>query len=101
MNPRSNEGEYTKYSFPSKTMDYLASGIPVVMYKLDGIPEEYDPYLYYIKGNSSEDIKNALVSILEKSWEERVEIGAAGREFVLNNKNAKHQAKKILDMMQK
>lgn len=100
VNPRPNEGEYTKYSFPSKTMEYLASGIPTVMYKLDGIPDEYDRYLKYIKGDTSEDIKAALEAVLEKPWEERAAMGAAGREYVLNNKNAKYQAKKILGLMQ-
>ena len=38
VNPRQNNEEFTKYSFPSKTMEYLASGVPVVAYKLDGIP---------------------------------------------------------------
>ena len=45
VNPRLNEGEYTKYSFPSKTMEYLSTGRPVVCYKLDGIPDEYDKHL--------------------------------------------------------
>ena len=42
INPRQNIEEFTKYSFPSKTMEYLASGVPVIGYKLDGIPHEYD-----------------------------------------------------------
>lgn len=38
VNPRQNNEEFTKYSFPSKTMEYLSSGVPLVAYKLDGIP---------------------------------------------------------------
>ena len=30
VNQRSNNEEYTKYSFPSKIMEYLSSGTPVV-----------------------------------------------------------------------
>ncbi len=37
VNPRENGEEYTKYSFPSKTIEYLASGNPVVGYLLDGM----------------------------------------------------------------
>ena len=41
VNPRRNNEEFTKYSFPSKNLEYLASGVPLVAYKLDGIPDEY------------------------------------------------------------
>ena len=45
MNPRSADAEYTKYSFPSKTIEYLATGVPVVMNRLPGIPEEYEYFV--------------------------------------------------------
>ena len=35
VNPRTSEGEYTKYSFPSKTMEYFVSGTPTLLYKLE------------------------------------------------------------------
>lgn len=41
VNPRENDEEYTKYSFPSKNIEYLASGNPTVGYLLDGMPEIY------------------------------------------------------------
>jgi len=41
VNPRPNNEEYTKYSFPSKNIEYLASGNPVVTYMLDGMTEWY------------------------------------------------------------
>ena len=45
VNPRTSEGRYTRYSFPSKTLEYLLGGRPVVAYLLPGIPEEYRSYL--------------------------------------------------------
>lgn len=65
VNPRSNNEEYTKYSFPSKTMEYLLSGSKVVMYALPGIPQEYFEFIKVIDGNSTEDLKNALVAACE------------------------------------
>ncbi|RIO11671.1 glycosyltransferase [Mammaliicoccus sciuri] len=47
INPRENNEEYTKYSFPSKLTEYLISGTPVICYKLDGIPDEYEEILHY------------------------------------------------------
>jgi len=100
VNPRQNEGGYTKYSFPSKTMEYMASGLPVIMYKLSGIPDEYDKHLNYIPDNSVEAMKNKIIEICSLPLEEREAKGFAARKFVLGEKNAKKQAQKIMDLYQ-
>ena len=99
VNPRQNNKEFTKYSFPSKTMEYLASGVPVVAYKLDGIPDEYDSYLNYVPDNSVEALTKTIQSICDMSLEERKDKGERARNFVLNEKNAEKQAKRILDFL--
>jgi len=53
VNPRPNNEEYTKYSFPSKTIEYLLSGKPVVAYMLDGMPDIYRNFIYNIEDYSS------------------------------------------------
>ena len=95
VNPRQNNEEFTKYSFPSKTMEYLSSGIPVVAYKLDGIPDEYDAYIQYVEDDSIESLKKKLIEVCELSDEERQSLGSAGRAFVLTEKNSTIQVKKI------
>lgn len=99
VNPRPNEGEYTKYSFPSKTMGYMASGKLVVMNKLAGIPNEYDEFLFYPRDNSAEALANTLGEALSMSYEDRRMMGEKARKFVLENKNAVVQARKILEMI--
>jgi len=102
VNPRQNIGAYTKYSFPSKTMEYLLSGVPVICYKLDGIPEEYDDYLFYVQEeeiNSYENLKNKILEICSLSEDNRIKLGTKGREFVLCKKNNSVQTKKVLDMI--
>ena len=100
INPRPDEGMYTKYSFPSKTMEYMLSGKPVLMYKLSGIPAEYDPYLHYIEGNSAEDMKNAICKLFESDVALLKAQSEAAARFVAENKNSAVQAKKILDLME-
>lgn len=99
INPRRPEGEYTKYSFPSKTMEYMMSGKPVLMYKLDGIPDEYDRYLSYVTGSTADDLKNAIVELCSKSQTELETMGKMAKEWVLKEKNCKTQAQKIIDMI--
>lgn len=99
VNPRQNNEKFTKYSFPSKTMEYLSSGIPVVAYKLDGIPDEYDKYIQYVEDDSIEGLKRKLVEVCELPEEDRVRIGQKGRDFVLREKNSQVQTKKIIDLI--
>lgn len=60
VNPRKGHEEYTKYSFPSKTMEYMASGTPTIMYKLPGLPIEYEEYLVLLPDNSQETLTAIL-----------------------------------------
>lgn len=96
INPRRPTGTYTKYSFPSKTAEYLMSGKPTIMYKLEGIPDEYDKYLNYLSGQTVTEIKDELEGIFKKNYSDLTNKALAGRQFMLDNKNARIQAKKIL-----
>ena len=101
VNPRQNNEEYTKYSFPSKTMEYMLSGKPVVMYKLDGIPDEYDEYLCYVPDNTVDGLKDKLMEICGMSDEEREGLGEKARSFVETEKNSKKQAGRLLELINK
>lgn len=100
VNPRQNNAEFTKYSFPSKTMEYLASGVPVVAYKLDGIPDEYDAFIRYVPDQTSETLAAVLSEMCALPQLKRAEIGEKAKQFVLSEKNAEKQARKILDFLQ-
>jgi glycosyltransferase involved in cell wall biosynthesis len=67
VNPRLNDEEYTKYSFPSKNIEYLLSGNPVVASMLSGMPEDYRRFIYEISPDvtAAEGICQALRSAIE------------------------------------
>jgi len=99
VNPRTPEGEFTKYSFPSKTLEYMISGNPVLMHKLPGIPNEYDKYLKFFREVSYETMANDIQEICSWSKEERLEFGYRAQQFVLENKNEIEQGKKLYDLI--
>lgn len=99
INPRPLGEEFTKYSFPSKNLEYLVSGRPVIAYKLPGIPDEYDEYIYYISGKDPRDMANKIIEVCEKNEHELYCFGQKAREFVLNNKNNIIQTQKIFKMI--
>lgn len=100
INPRRPTGTYTKYSFPSKTAEYMLSGKPAVMYKLEGIPDEYDAYLHYLTADNAAGIKAELQAVMNADYEELLQKAEEARNFMLENKNAEVQARKILTMME-
>ena len=73
INPRPNDDEFVKYSFPSKNIEYLLTGKPVVAYLLDGMPREYENFMFCINcGNSHKyAIIEALMQALTKTNEEK------------------------------
>lgn len=92
INPRFAEEEFSKYSFPSKTAEYMLSGTPVLMCKLPSLPEEYLPYVYVINGK---EIANSIRTVLAKT---NAELNSKGQEaslFIKNKKNKTYQAERI------
>lgn len=99
INPRHSDEEFTKYSFPSKTMEYLASGTPTLMCKLQCIPADYEPYLFFIKDESIDGYKEAMLDVLSRSDSELKEFGINARHFILDSKTPQIQARKIITFM--
>lgn len=94
-NPRSSEGRYTKYSFPSKTIEYLLAGRSVIMNRLQGIPNEYDQYLYYPDDESTEAWILKLKEIMSLEIQDRIQKCDTARNFILTEKSAHNQCERI------
>lgn len=101
VNPRPTHEEFVKYSFPSKTMEYMASGTPVLTTRLPGMPGEYYPHVYFIDEESADGIAAALKTVLDRSDEELFQKGQEARSFVLDGRNNVVQAKRILEMLER
>ena len=99
INPRPTNEAYVKYSFPSKNMEYMASGTPVLTTALPGMPEEYYPHVFVIQEETPEGMAEALKMALSHSEEELFQKGLSAREFVLKERSNVVQAKKILEML--
>jgi glycosyltransferase involved in cell wall biosynthesis len=96
VNPRRPEGEYTIYSFPSKTMEYLASGKPVIMHALPGIPLEYFDHLIIPPTPDADGLAAALLEMADTSPDTLAKRGADGRTFVLTRKSPEVQVARVL-----
>lgn len=65
VNPRTGSDEYTRYSFPSKILQYLVTGRPIIAYKLEGIPKEYYDFFYCPNDDSVVSLSKTLSEVLD------------------------------------
>ncbi|HNW86540.1 MAG TPA: glycosyltransferase [Candidatus Limiplasma sp.] len=99
INPRTAQGAYTRYSFPSKTLEYMRSGKPVLCCKLEGIPGEYDPFLRYMEPQNAQGIVTAVRDLMRLPKPEREAIGNRARIFVTVQKNSLAQCAKLVGFL--
>jgi len=97
VNPRFTNEEYTKYSFPSKNMEYMLSATPVLTTKLPGMPKEYNDYVYLIEKETKKEIINKFNQILLQDYD--TDLGYKAQKFVLEEKNNIAQTKKITNFI--
>lgn len=100
INPVFSSLEFTRYFFPSKTLEYLASGTPTIMSKLDCIPEDYSPYVYFLSDDSVEAIKNKMIEVCEKPDYELLAFGHAASSFIRSHKTPFPQVRRILEFLE-
>jgi len=99
VNPRMEQNEvFTKYSFPSKILEYLSNKKPVVSYKLLGIPDEYDSVLFYPKDYSEFELSLTIKEAASMSDDEKKRYEEKVAKFV-ESKSPKYQVRKIIDFV--
>ncbi|MFR3628332.1 MAG: glycosyltransferase [Lachnospiraceae bacterium] len=99
VNPRPISADYVKYSFPSKTLEAMVSGTPLLTTRLPGMPSDYYPYVYLFNEDNISGYRQTLDNILKKDSYELYTKGLKAKEFVLNNKSNIAQGKKFCDFL--
>lgn len=102
VNPRSStDGEFVSYSFPSKNLDYLGTGIPSVLCKLPGMPKEYYGYFIDAGNGTSEELANAIMTVYRMSIQDRDVFGHKAKSFILARMDTHNQGTRIVEMINK
>ena len=98
VNPRPTSEAFSYLSFPSKILEYMASGTTLMTSHLGSIPNEYDDYLlYFDKINATSIAKNLKEA---KDNPNLYSIGEKAKNFVLKNKCVDVQAKRVVDFLE-
>jgi glycosyltransferase involved in cell wall biosynthesis len=99
INPRPSRESFTPYSFPSKLIEYMAAGRPVITTRLPGIPAEYDPYVVWLDQETPEGLATLLQQLREQPLEQLDDLGQRGRDFVLQQKNYRQQGRRMVEFI--
>jgi glycosyltransferase involved in cell wall biosynthesis len=95
---RSPTDEFVKYSFPSKLIEYMISGRPVICTRLPGIPDVYFEYLMVIDDCDEGTVAAALNSIfLDADIYQRRAL--RGVDFIKTRTNPTIRVKEFLALM--
>lgn len=100
VNPRPTTEEFTIYSFPSKNMEYMASGTPLLTTKLPGMPQEYHQYVYLFEEESILGYADTLRKVLSQPADILYEKGVQAKRFVLQKKNYVAQAQRVIELLE-
>lgn len=99
VNPRPTSSPFVQYSFPSKTLEYMASGTPFASTRLPSIPEEYFRYIGSLGSGSAEEILDYLVRFSETEYSGLLQRAEEARMFVQDKKNNQVQTLNMLKVL--
>ncbi len=94
INPRSSTLSQTKYAFPSKILEYLSTGVPVLSTRLEGIPKSYDRLLHFIEDESVEGIAKKLLEL--RHQKDLKAFGLKAKTYVDQHKTNIAQARRFM-----
>lgn len=101
VNPRQVDEPISKFTFPSKIIEYMLSGTPIITTKLNALTDEYLQHMFVFEDDTPEIIAQAIDSILSRDKNELRQKATLAREFVIKEKNWKVQSNKIIGFVEK
>lgn len=99
VNPRLSDHEYTRFSFPSKIIEYMVSGTATLTTQLSGIPNDYLPHLLLFDDESQSGMRSTLAGVFKTPGNQLKKVGEAARVWIETSKSARAQTKIVLDMV--
>ncbi|MBZ9753159.1 glycosyltransferase [Deinococcus sp. HMF7604] len=85
INHRSYNRISSPYVFPSKLIEYMASGLPTISTRFEGLPPDYERYLVLLDDETPEALARALRYVAEHDDEAQA-LGLGAQQFVSKQK---------------
>jgi glycosyltransferase involved in cell wall biosynthesis len=81
VNPRPVSDDFVKYSFPSKLIEYLSTGVPVLTTQLPSITDDLKEHLY-LCGDKEDDFIQVISEIKKMESNKLIAKAQKAREYV-------------------
>ncbi|MFL0493509.1 glycosyltransferase [Priestia megaterium] len=95
VNMRLPSEEASAYCFPSKLFEYMSTGVPVLSFRIEGIPSEYYKYLLAVEHETEESLIETIKIAFNMEEYSRNEIGEKAKKFILSEKNMHVQSSRV------
>jgi glycosyltransferase involved in cell wall biosynthesis len=95
LNARLTKAIDTRYFFPSKLMELLASGTPVLSTCTGQVEAEYGDVLYLLRDETPEGLAARILELFNVGSDVRGEVGARARAFMFREKTWERQAQRL------
>lgn len=99
VNPRPAGLPEHRYNFPSKIIEYLAVGRPVISTASSDVAQEYGNYLILLDEETPQKFAQLIEAVFTKSEPELDLIGSRGRQYVLAEKNWHVLSRRVYDFL--
>jgi len=101
LNIRPTRSLSTRYFFPSKLMEYLASGTPVISTCTGHVEAEFGDFVYLLREETPEALADLIRRVAALDPAERRAMGARARGYVLAHKTWDAQAEKLAGFLRR
>ncbi len=99
INPRPTNEEFSQTSFPSKLIEYMATGVPTLTTRLVSIPKVIDDCFFYIDSHDPLTIAEAIRGVIALTDTERLSVGRRAAEKVRQLYSEEVVGQKISDLV--
>jgi glycosyltransferase involved in cell wall biosynthesis len=99
INMRLTKALNTQYYFPSKLMEYLASGVPVITTCTGHVEEEFGDFTFLLKDETPQGLADLIQCVATLKPAVRFDMGRRAREYMRANKSWDAQGMKIVEFI--
>lgn len=95
LNLRQTANQTHRYVFPSKVVECLSTGVPLLSTRTGHVESEFGSFVYLLDSQTPESLAAKLAEIKAMSLEDRRTFGLTAQGYVLREKTWEAQVKKI------
>ena len=95
INPRPFTEDLDRFSIPSKTLEYMSMGVPVISVKNSILMEKFPDEVIWVESANESDIVHGMKQLLNMKYEDRDALGLKAKNRVLELYSLESVAKNI------